>query len=305
MKRHLFFFKLLLLSFGLLLPLGSLQAQSPGNAEFHLDLHFRDTTTDGTIDSVPGRAFGYDPAATDTFSKYDATEFGELPDYPGNLGPGNDFWFTRFDQTDSTPPTETTVDIRHKPTTDSFALSFSMGLAFENYPGSIFWDPSQIPSEIKGIWLRPHYDTAIDVPPLLDMKTTNIFTVPNPSQAELWGNFIVTIFYNMQPRYIPPAAVNGPSSNGAGLIARATVYPDPMPAGGALDVTLGDAAALTIVGYDITGREVLRMSRQGMGGENILDLSPALANVHGAVMLHIEAANAARNETKNVMLVRE
>ncbi len=109
----------------------------------------------------------------------------------------------------------------------------------------------------------------------------------------------------MQPHYISPLAVNEPGASGGALISNATVYPNPMPSGGALDVTLSQAAPLRVIGYDVTGREVLRLSRNGMGGENILDLSSALANLHGAIMLHIEAANAVENATKNVMLVRE
>jgi len=295
MKRHLLFFGILLLSFGLLLPLGSLRAQSPGNAEFHLDLHFRDTTTGGTIDSLTGRAFGYDPSGTDTFSVQSAA-FGEDADYPGGFGPGNDFWFTRPDK-----QSETRVEIRRMPTTDSFALTYSMGLVFEQYPGSIFWDRSQIPSIVKGIWISAYEATT----PLVDMKDTNIFTEGNASQASMWGTLTVTVFYNMQPRYLPPAAVNGSSANSAALISNATVFPNPMPAGGALDVTLSQSASLSIVGYDVAGREVLRLSRGAMPGENIIDLSSVLANAHGAIMLHIEAASGTRNETKNVMLVRE
>lgn len=293
--------KRLLIFFLLALPAISLRAQSPDNAEFHLDLHFRDMTTDGTIDSLMGRAFGYDPAATDEYN----AAFGEDVDYPGGNSPGNDFWFTRPDQQSATR-----VEIRHKPAADSFALTYSMGLNFEQYPGSIFWDRNQIPAIVKGVWISAYEATT----PLVDMKDTNIFTEANASQASMWGNLTVTVFYNMQPRYLP-AAVGNTSVGGAGLILNATVYPNPMPSGGALDITLADAASLAIVGYDVTGRKVLRLSRSAMPGENIVDLSSALAtsalatsalaNVHGAILLHIEAASGSENATKNVMLVRE
>ena len=269
-------------------------AQSPNLAEFHLDLHFQDTTTDGIIDSIVGRAFGYDALASDG---YDA-KFGEDVDYPGGLSLGNDFWFTRYDQS------ETRVDIMRKPLTDSFALNFSMGLSFEQYPGSIFWDTNQIPGNIKGIWIRPYYDTANDVPPLVDMKKTNIFTVPNPSQATLWGQFAVTIFYNMEPRFIPPAAVNGSGPNNGNLILEAAAFPNPMLSTGALTVTLSGPGDLSITGYDITGREVLHLTRTGNIGENTIDLSSELANAHGAIMLRIESQSGSREETKDVMLVK-
>lgn len=274
------------------MPFVPARAQSPDDAEFHLDLHFRDTVS-GRIDSLTGRAFGYDPRASDGYDSL----FGEDADYPGGGSPGgNDFWFER-----PYPDSATRADIRHKPTTDSFAISYAPGISFENYPGSIFWDPAQIPAIIKGIWISAYEATT----PLVDMKDTNIFTEPSGFEAALWGNLTITVFYNMQPHYISRAAVNGSSANGAGLITDATVYPNPMPSTGALDVTLGGAASLTVVGYDITGREVLRLSREGMGGENMLDLSSQLANIHGVVMLHIEAASGAENATKNVMFVRE
>jgi len=289
MKRYPLFFVLLLASFGFLLPSARLSAQ-PSRAEFHLDLHFRDTVS-GSIDSVTGRAFGYDPQASDG---YDAV-FGEDADYPGgNFFGGNDFWFER-----PYPDSATRVDIRHKPATDSFIITYSMGAAFEQYPGSIFWDPSQIPPIVKGIWISQYEATT----PLVDLKDTNIFTYTNPSAFA--SNLVVTLFYNMQPRYISPAAVNGPLANGTGLLVNASAFPNPMPAGGALQVTLSDAASLSIVGYDVAGRELLRLTRTGRAGENILDLSQSLSNIHGAIMLHIDAGNGTRNETKNVMLVRE
>jgi hypothetical protein len=290
MKRYLLFPGLLLITFGFMLPSIGLRAQSPDAAEFHLDLHYRDTVS-GTVDSLIGRAFGYDPQASDG---YDAA-FGEDPSYPGSIFAANDFYFNR-----PYPDSATRVDIRHKPSTDSFALTYSLGLSFEQYPGSIFWDPSQIPAIIKGIWISA-YETDT---PLVDMKKTNIFTESNASVAASWGTLTITIFYNMEPHYISPAAVSGSAANGGGLIASATVFPNPMPSGGALDVTLSQAASLSIAGYDVTGREVLRLARGGMGGENILDLSTALANVHGAIMLHIDASSTSEKAEKNVMLVR-
>ncbi len=299
MRRPFYISFLLLLPLSVLLTVSKLQAQSgsPSNAEFHLDIHFADTFSDGSLATLLGRAIGYDPMASDNASAYDDSTFGEVSDYPGGMFNGNDFWFTRPDGSG------TTVDIRHKPITASFAINYSMGVSFDNYPGSIYWDPSQIPSIIKGIWIRPYEATT----PLVDMKKDSILTFPNPTQAGIWGssNLVVTIFYNMEPQYISNAVVSTRPSNGARIILNASVYPNPMVANGALDVTLAEPATLSIVGYDVAGREVLRLA-QGMSmGESTLDLSSQLANVRGAIMLRIAAQSGPSEETKTVMLVRE
>ncbi len=260
-------------------------------------IHFTDTFPDGSISNFTPREIGYDARATDSLD----TAFGE-DEYPGGLGLDQDFFFLRPDTLAGGDPDAGTIDIMHKPALDSFAINYNTVLSFSYFPGSLYWDPSQIPPIIKGIWIRPQWSDT----PFVDMTKSNIFTVPDPSTQFLWGsNYIITVFYNMQPRYLPPAAVTGSSENGASLISNATVFPNPMLSSGALDITMGEAASLSIVGYDVAGREVLRLSRGAMPGENIIDLSSALANAHGAVMLHIEAVNGMRSSTKNVMLVRE
>ncbi len=242
-----------------------------------------------------GRAFGYDPFASDVYNYQDSL-FGEDSYYPGGFGFGDDIFFTRPDGS------ETRVDIRPKPLSDSFAISFPLSLSFDPYPGSVFWDSYRIPYFINGIWISTAYDTT----PLVDMKKTNIFTVPDQFTGATWGisNLVVTIFYNMQPHYVPTASVNAAPGSGDGLILSATAFPNPIHSSGSLDLTLSAAANVSVVGYDVTGREVFRISKNEPAGENMVDLS-GLANAHGAIMLRVNASSEAAYETKNVMLVKE
>ncbi len=265
--------------------------------EFQLNFNFADTTQDDGIETRAGRAIGYDPFASDGYNRYDSI-YGEVPDYPGGFGMGSDFWFTRTDGS----ATETLIDILHKPLTDSFALNYSMGLSFQQYPGSITWDSSRIPYFINGIWIR----TAFDTMPLVDMKKTNFFSVPNPSTGVTWGiqNLIVTIFYNMEPRFVPSAVTSSGTSEGGGLILSANIFPNPMLSRGALSLSLASAANISIAGYDALGREVLSVTKNDPAGESQVDLS-ALANARGAIMLRLDATSGATHETKTVMLVKE
>ena len=119
-------------------------ARAQKMAEFELGLTLTDTAPHGTIALLNNRAIGFDTAANDYYDP----AFGEDTSYPGGFGLGNDFFFTMQDGNVSR------ADIRHKPATDSFALDYKMSLSIEEAVGSIFWDPSQIPAAVKGIWIR-------------------------------------------------------------------------------------------------------------------------------------------------------
>ncbi len=283
--------KFLLLA-ALLLAASGLRAQTL--PEFGLTIHFTDTLSDGSVSNFSPREIGYDSRATDSLDP----SFGE-DEYPGGLSPDQDFYFTRPDLFGGQPD-EGTIDIMHKPSLDSFAIDYTTFVSFSYFPGSLYWDTTQIPPQITGIWLRPSWSTT----PFVDMKHTGIFTVPRPDTQGIWGmNYVITVFYNMQPRFIPTAAVNeAPSSSG--LLVNATVFPNPMPSSGTLDVQLSEPAALSIVGYDIAGREVLRMANSANMGENVFNLSSLPDNVHGAVLLRVDAESGSREETKNIMLIR-
>jgi hypothetical protein len=246
-------------------------------------------TIPGQIDTRNNRAIGYDSSATDGIDQL----FGEMS-YPGGLGFGADFFFKIPDGD------ETAIDIRHKPATDSFSIDFKMYMSVDSAFGSIYWNPSQIPASVTGIWIRPYYSQT----PIMDMKNNRIFTFSNDSLLT-WGNFlIVTVFHNMQPHYIPLAGVDNIPANSGGLIASASVFPNPMPKGGALDLTLNEPAYVSISGYDAAGREVLRIERSVSSGENTIDLS-GLANARGAIFLRVDAESGTRSEVKNIVVMKE
>ena len=283
-----------LLFFTAILSSGKVNAQ-PSRAEFHLDLTLRDTTVQDGIVTLTGRSFGYDPHGS---NKYDSV-FGEDQCYPvvGIPGPdASDLYFVW----PGTGDCGTRVQIFPHPFADSFAINYQMGLYFAQYPGYITWDTMQIPPEVTGIWLRPSWSQT----PLVDMKHTEEFSIPSTDSAFLWGsNFTVTVFYGMQPRYIP-AGVSSGSTSGNKLLISASAMPNPMTSSGTLEVTLSDPALISITGYDIVGHEVLRLSRTGSAGDNMIDLSSHLLNAHGAVMLRIDAQSGSKEETKDLMVVR-
>jgi hypothetical protein len=246
-------------------------------------------TIPGQIDTRANRAIGYDSLATDGIDAF----FGEMS-YPGGLGFGADFFFKIPDGD------ETMIDIRNKPATDSFSIDYKMYMSVDSAIGSIYWDPSKIPAAVTGIWIRPYYSQT----PIMDMKNNRIFTFSNDSLLT-WGNFlVVTVFHNMQPQYIPLAGVEDAATNSGGLIASASVFPNPMPKAGTLDLTLNEPAYVSISGYDAAGREVLRIARSVSSGENMIDLS-GLANARGAVFLRVDAESGTRSEVKNIVVMKE
>ena len=308
---RIFFFAVILAP---LLIGGNAHAQK--KAEFELGLTLADTlpaiydtipmkydTVSGKIDTIPeridtvpaqidvrtGRAIGYDSSATDGLD----AAFGEMS-YPGGLGFGADLFFEIPDGD------ATTIDIRHKPATDSFAIDYKMYMSIDSAVGSIYWNPSEIPAIVTGIWIRPYYSQT----PIMDMKNNRIFTF-NSDSLLTWGAYlVVTVFYNMEPHYIPQAGVENAPANSGGLIASASVFPNPMPNGGSLDLTLNDPAYVSISGYDAAGREVLRIAKTESSGENTIDLS-SLANAHGAIFLRVDAESGTRSEVKNVVVMKE
>ena len=172
-------------------------------------------------------------------------------------------------------------------------------MSLDSAVGSIYWDTSQIPAIVTGVWIRPYYSTT----PIMDMKNNRIFTFTSDSLIT-WGPYLlVTVFYNMVP-HIASSGVENTPSNSVGLIANASVYPNPMPNGGALDLTLNEPAYVSITGSDAAGREVLHISRSVSSGENRIDLS-SLTNVHGAIFLRVDAESDSRSEVKNVVVMKE
>jgi hypothetical protein len=270
---------------------------SQSTPEFRLDLHYKDAGGGGSSNPV---AFGYDPKASDTLD----SQFGEIWYPTAKTNPGGYYLAFQF-------PGDTIaslVDIMHKPTTDSFVLQYKVFLSAFIYPAVLSWDRSKIPANVTGIWIAP---AAAPFLIMADMSKQDSVTIDlvNPTDtnyANNWEAAIITLFYNTPPHTL---AVSQTASPGAGLVSELTAYPNPMSTSGALSFVLSEPAALSIVGYDALGREVLRIAKNEPAGESQIDLSAAssamLASARGAILLRVDASSGTRNDTKTVMLVKE
>jgi hypothetical protein len=264
--------------------------------EFRLDLHYKDAG--GSFPASPV-AFGYDPTATDTIDK----QYGEQW-YPPSGGPGGFYLAFQF-------PGDTVaslIDIEHKPSTDSFALQYTISLSADAYPAVLSWDRSQLPQAITGIWITPAGAPFLIMADMTKQDSVTIDNI-NPTDTNYainWEPAVITLFYNTPPHLL---AVSPSSNSGDGLLSGLSAYPNPMSVSGALSFFLSQTANVQVTGYDALGREVLRMTKNEPAGERQIDLTAAssaiLATAKGAILLRVDASSGTRNDTKTVMIVKE
>jgi hypothetical protein len=270
---------------------GHADAQSTLVPEFRLDIHYTDTSAHGEGFEFPYlRAIGYDAKASDG---YDA-QFGEDAEYPGSIGSYPDLFFLYSANGDSS----TRIDIRHKPTADSFAINYVMGVKFQFSSGHLFWDPAQIPAGVTAVWIRPmsQLDSVVG-----DMKRDSIFKV-SLLQNQLWGyEYLVTLFYNMAPVRLNMGVGEQPST---ALMSELSAYPNPIREQGRIGLSLSEPVTVTLTGYDETGRECLRQLEMMPAGSTSVALQN-ISSLHGSILLHVEAASATREESRNILVVKD
>jgi hypothetical protein len=286
----------LLLTVCFLLASVSLRAQSL-TPEWSLPLQYQETPAGVTATLV----IGYDARATDAYD----SSFGEV-EMPPFSGPDNSLINQEY-PADSLSWTATKINIMHKPSADSFAIQYKINVRpSDKTVGHLSWDASKLPPQIKGIQVTPwSYPSMF----LVDMLKQSNFDVnvsisqTDPHSCGVWIPAVITVYYNMQPQFGGASGV-APSSTSTSLISLAEVYPNPLTTAGKLHLAMSDAAHLTIVGYDVAGRVCIRTSAEAIAGQNEIDLS-TLAKSRGAIMLHIDATNASRHETRNIMVMSE
>ena|GEM_PF-2824494 len=255
--------------------------------EFRLDLHYHDAGNGGNGYPV---AFGYDARATDGID----TAFGEAY-YPPVVGPGGFYLAFQISDTEAS-----LIDIMYKPGTDTFTIQYPLVLSAFEYPATLSWDRYQIPSQIKAITIAPPGNHTRLMADMTKQDSVVITTdLSSPDYALNWMPAIITVYYNFAP-----AAVENDFTADAGLISKASVYPNPMVSNSVLDLTMNDAALVTIEAYDVTGRELMYISRNVGPGDAVMGLN-TLPKSSGAVLLRIDASSSSRHETRTVMAMRE
>jgi hypothetical protein len=253
----------LLLLIGVIL-LGSVRitiAQGSKTPEFQLVIQY-----DEKGNHQRPRQFGYDPSATFGTD----TAFGETRDVPQS-SPGDqvpNLYFLYSNDTFVPADTGTWTDILPKPSADSFYLQYPLEISTLNYPATLSWDKSLIPSQITGIWLTPrfHPDQV-----LADMKQVSSYNITAQDYFNNGIDYMITLFYNMTPAPKLPASVRSDRMV-TGLVSNVSAYPNPFIATGRLTYDLAKNATVAVQVYDLTGREVAQVASVQPGGHNGLDL---------------------------------
>jgi len=258
------------------------RAQTP---EFALKIHLNDSTgfsRDLTI--------GYDAAATNGQD----VSFGE--ECAPNIVPEGDLYMY------STYPNDincaTKVNIMHKPVQDTFTAFYEIFAApSSGHIAHLTWDPTTIPAQVVSmrVWKNGMF--------LVDLKNSNSFDIlinhdfSSPHSHDNWKDATIILFWSNGTLGVDPQGLS------TALIRSATTFPNPMVTAGALAVSLGEPAQVSVHGYDVTGREVLALRQQGNAGLNEIALD-AIEAQHGAMLLRVEATSASRHETKTLMLAK-
>jgi hypothetical protein len=133
-------------------------------------------------------AIGYDPSAIDSSDQQDVTRFGEDLDYPGGIGFGTDIFLRRPDLT------STRMDIRKKPDSATFSLTYRLYLSAsgERLPITLSWDPQKIPATIQSITIAPIQSSSHIYS---DLKQHSSITIGADSISP-YSQLFVTINYN-------------------------------------------------------------------------------------------------------------
>ena len=239
-------------------------------------------------DSARTVIFGYDPSASDSMIYGKEIWFSnEFPGgeqlYPPAQAGDLDFRMSGFyidrpelgiEGSDGGP-----IDIRKKPTLDSFTLAY--GIEFHPVPGTtnarMDWNPQDIPAIIKHITLASyHFPHSIR----LDMVNTSSFVFPLADSGEdLYSNMILTLYYNQVDLEV--AAVHQTNISSEDVV----VYPNPMDTRLNLRFMLMENSRVTLSVYDVTGKKVLERTINGFAGENDVDLLRNDLSSHAGVYL--------------------
>jgi hypothetical protein len=222
-------------------------------------------------------AFGFDGNASDTM--FDGApkdslldkKYGELL-LPEGGAPG-DFDARMTDRTlgrtyltfyDSTTFDGGFIDIRRKPSADSFQLQYELyqNAADIGVPVSISWDNSNIPTSVQHVYLSPEGNPDIKV--RLDMKTENQLSIDARfDSASLYKVMLITVVYKGAKNAVTQT---GPLPNAV------SVFPNPMDSRSSVRFMLDEDGMMRVSAYDIIGKKVTEKIIKGTRGENEVTL---------------------------------
>lgn len=160
----------------------------------------------------------------------------------------------------------TKMDIRKKPTLDSFMMRWVLYIDASNETVedddrvNLTWDRNQIPSDVRHLVMRYRNEETI-----VDMKTTNAVTVWTDSLQNNGGslNVGITAYVNMD---IPTGTSSVGQSRANEISLRA--YPNPAIAHSKILLELAQTEYVTLSIYDVQGREIMTHSFVGDMGMN-------------------------------------
>jgi hypothetical protein len=230
-------------------------------------------------------SLGYDPTATDG---YDAG-FGETKNYPP-LG-FKDFIFVNNDPSFGDGVTE--VDIRHKPTLDSFAIHYEWKLASDELPVTVSWNPLSIPAKIHHVYFAPSGDQSLI---LGDLKKFTSFTITRSDSMLYYQDCALTLLYNEEVDAVSPV------TNPTELLSALQGYPNPFHNRSTINFTLANDAALDLVVYDESGRIVKSSQLRGTSGANRIDLA-GLPSKGKALFVRVQAHTARGSQIQTLTLI--
>ena len=159
----------------------------------------------------------------------------------------------------------TKMDIRQKPTIDSFMMRWILYVDPSNESVEpddrvvLNWDRNRIPTDIRYLMMRYRNEETI-----VDIKTTNSVTIWADSLQENGGslNINITAYYNMEI----PAGTMSVNDRANAIALRA--YPNPAISHSKILLELKQTEYVTLAIYDVQGREVMSHSFMGMMGMN-------------------------------------
>ena len=171
------------------------------------------------------------------------------------------------------------------------------------YPATISWDRHQIPDSITAIVITPQGYPNIKLADMTKQDSVQVI-ITNPSSPNYYSNWwpaIITVYYNTQP----PSFLDVRSDQThSGLITNIGTYPNPMGMNGHLAFSLGEAASVHIVAYDVAGRLVLNTEVAAQSGDNQLDLY-GIGLAHGALLLRVDAVSGPWHESRDLMILKD
>jgi hypothetical protein len=207
---------------------------------------------------------GYDPAAADSLEGQNAwlSEKGGEQQLPPFFGDNEVRLSAQIIERDSSFGTGARIDIRHKPDSASFQLTYEIMMivstSFQN--ARMVWASSAIPSIIKSVILEPAMIAPGPARTKTDMKLSDEMIFPNRDSIEKYRFSLITFYYNRDHL--------GTVVDGKLAMKTLSVVSNPLSTRLSALVHLEEQEKVKLSLLDITGRVVAEQSLQGNAGLN-------------------------------------